>query len=533
MKKLIIILLTMVMCYGYSPMCVKAYQEPKIATVGITTENSPELWKKFLKYDLCITDYNSLTDDEKELCKFIFETELNSEDTIICERARRILNGYDVGERITLDSFMEISCVQDKIFICYDGINEYYNSLNVVPDVKHIDDNPKTYYEYWLDNLGTEKIIYTHKDTSHTCYRYEVYESNRLIRYTNLNTKVVEPEVISDDVFKYFKFSNNTLYVNYPIDTMSEIYEVPTEVDGMKVIGIVTKAFNDCRNCKEIILPDTIEYIESEAFSGCQNLEKIDIPNGVKAIGQMIFYGCKNLKDVTIDTPNAMVSYRAFEGSYVENIHLNFKTVDSEVLKTLKYYIRNVTFGNDVVKIGSSFIDTDITEKINIVIPDTVEVIADDCYVGTLSYEPPPTIPIKNVSVPHNIKIFGAYRFPAAGTETIDFLGEYKNIPAYISCTEDSSCEYYYKFKKFNISGYYGTEAHSYAVSNNLKFTPLDELNYGDTNGDEKINIADAVSLQKYLFGNGSVGYEADVNKDGYVDIFDMVEMRKMILNNQ
>ena len=43
------------------------------------TDNSNEvdysLWDKFIKYDLCITDYDSLTDKEKELCKFIFETE--------------------------------------------------------------------------------------------------------------------------------------------------------------------------------------------------------------------------------------------------------------------------------------------------------------------------------------------------------------------------------------------------------------------------------------------------------------------------
>lgn len=61
----------------------------------ITVSNSPELWEKFLKYDLCITDYNSLTDEEKDLCKFIFETEQSTGDTIRCEHARRTL-AHDV-----------------------------------------------------------------------------------------------------------------------------------------------------------------------------------------------------------------------------------------------------------------------------------------------------------------------------------------------------------------------------------------------------------------------------------------------------
>lgn len=38
-------------------------------------QTSEELWNKFIKYDLCITDYDSLTEEEKELCKFIFDTE--------------------------------------------------------------------------------------------------------------------------------------------------------------------------------------------------------------------------------------------------------------------------------------------------------------------------------------------------------------------------------------------------------------------------------------------------------------------------
>ncbi|MDE6500915.1 MAG: hypothetical protein K2L10_02365, partial [Ruminococcus sp.] len=68
----------------------------------VHAENIPDysLWDRFIKYDLRITNYDSLTDEEKDLCKFIFETERSATDTIICERARRKLAGYDVGERI-------------------------------------------------------------------------------------------------------------------------------------------------------------------------------------------------------------------------------------------------------------------------------------------------------------------------------------------------------------------------------------------------------------------------------------------------
>lgn len=70
--------------------CFFSYVNIQVSATGnmmknteITVSNSPELWEKFLKYDLCITDYDSLSIEEQNLCKFIFETELNSEDTIL------------------------------------------------------------------------------------------------------------------------------------------------------------------------------------------------------------------------------------------------------------------------------------------------------------------------------------------------------------------------------------------------------------------------------------------------------------------
>lgn len=75
-----------------------------LINISYAVQGSENLWAKFLKYDLCITDYNSLSDEEKELCKFIFDTEQTSGDRVQCERARRILaHDKNIGERITLE----------------------------------------------------------------------------------------------------------------------------------------------------------------------------------------------------------------------------------------------------------------------------------------------------------------------------------------------------------------------------------------------------------------------------------------------
>jgi len=56
----------------------------------------------------------------------------------------------------------------------------------------------------------------------------------------------------------------------------------------------------------------------------------------------------------------------------------------------------------------------------------------------------------------------------------------------------------------------------------------------GDLNNDGKISISDAVLLQNHLLGRAPLSerhfYAADINKDKYVDIFDMVLMRKLLI---
>ena len=82
------------------------------------------------------------------------------------------------------------------------------------------------------------------------------------------------------------------------------------------------------------------------------------------------------------------------------------------------------------------------------------------------------------------------------------------------------------------IRGYYGTEAHNYALLHNIKFKPLDDILYGDTNKDEKINITDLVLLQDYLLHNSTIDYEADMNKDGRINVFDLISIKKYITKN-
>ena len=59
----------------------------------------------------------------------------------------------------------------------------------------------------------------------------------------------------------------------------------------------------------------------------------------------------------------------------------------------------------------------------------------------------------------------------------------------------------------------------------------------GDINSDGKFDISDAVLLQKWLLGMSNIELTnwkaADLCKDDRLDVFDMIEMRKLIINSQ
>lgn len=62
----------------------------------------------------------------------------------------------------------------------------------------------------------------------------------------------------------------------------------------------------------------------------------------------------------------------------------------------------------------------------------------------------------------------------------------------------------------------------------------LDPPVLGDLNQDWTVNMADLVIMQRYLLGIGELDmiygiYSADVNFDNRIDIFDYIEMRKMV----
>lgn len=115
-----------------------------------------------------------------------------------------------------------------------------------------------------------------------------------------INTTKTNTSNIKD--FEYKKVGSGIEITKYKGCDSS--VEIPQYIDGLPVVQIGFRAFNDCRSLKSIAIPDSLTKIGLWAFADCCSLTDIEIPNSVIEIDSQAFWGCVLLNNVTI--PNSV-----------------------------------------------------------------------------------------------------------------------------------------------------------------------------------------------------------------------------------
>lgn len=111
----------------------------------------------------------------------------------------------------------------------------------------------------------------------------------------------------------------------------------------------------------------------------------------------------------------------------------------------------------------------------------------------------------------------------------------------YPFCRSITICNIYDYDENFNetavfngtIYGYDNSTAQKYAEKYGYNFVSIGKAYIiGDCNDDGTMNIADVVTLQQFLLGNGGLAEwrNADLCKDERIDVFDMVLMRRLLI---
>ena len=73
-------------------------------------------------------------------------------------------------------------------------------------------------------------------------------------------------------------------------------------------------AFRDCKRLAEVVLPESLTYVNNGLFSGCGSLRSVAIPESVRAIGNDAFKGCSSLSEIKIPESVTTIGSNAFAG---------------------------------------------------------------------------------------------------------------------------------------------------------------------------------------------------------------------------
>ena len=511
-----------------------------VPAVGVSAESSDSgLWERFLKYDLCITDYDGLTDDEKELCHFIFDTEQAAGDDIVCERARRTLAGDDVGERITLDQLEDAYGLWNS-WSEYKVWSGWQSYIDCVPDIINLKYNGSSHnyftdytIEYWLDDERSSYVIFCEKDSADTQSRFKVYDGNdRLIK--TITTKFDCPMKdfrVDTEYMKEFgmKEKNGGWYYTKPDGTavfawsehtyepsgkkITEPFVVESEINGCPVTAIEHDALAQSPYT-EIVLPDTIKAIDRTAFAHCKYLEKINFPKKLEYIGKWAFFGCDSLTDVTLDCPELKLGEGVFyEMQGLKTADINVKDIGESAFASCNK-LESVTLGNSVKNIGYQAFKGDILLA-EMYLPDSVRTIVQDALVNLTS-----------VTIPSSVEVIGAYphKTPEQFTSGLTPPKPLRPLKDKPKCAFDENCIIY---------GSVGSEAERYSAEWGLSFDAID-LVKGDVNCDCVFNISDLVLFKRWLLAVPDTTLynwrSADYCRDGRLDVFDFIMMQKALL---
>ncbi|MCQ2485438.1 MAG: leucine-rich repeat domain-containing protein [Clostridia bacterium] len=89
---------------------------------------------------------------------------------------------------------------------------------------------------------------------------------------------------------------------------------IPDKIEGLPVESVEPMAFMSNTNIQEVVLPESLLWVEEFAFAKCSNLAKVTIPASLGYIAENAFYNCKKLKTVTYNGYQKNYDYLYIEG---------------------------------------------------------------------------------------------------------------------------------------------------------------------------------------------------------------------------
>ncbi|WP_298483740.1 leucine-rich repeat protein [uncultured Ruminococcus sp.] len=246
---------------------------------------------------------------------------------------------------------------------------------------------------------------------------------------------------------------------------------IPSTLFGTPVTVIGEYLFDGNKNLVSVTIPDGVTSIEDSAFRSCTNLQVLSMPKSLETIGSSAFSGCSGLTNITIPDGVTKIETYAFSGC---------------------------------------------SGLTNISIPESTESIG----CGAFSCEKLSSATIYNRDCKIDERLWGAIR-NGVNTEGVFFTG---TIFGHANSTAQSYAEKFgFPFEEISETDTTTTVTESTTTQLTTNTTSVFSVTsisanpdtfYGDTNLDGRVDITDAVLLNKAAAGSVTLNDKAAANAD-------------------
>ena len=190
-------------------------------------------------------------------------SEYSTEAVVSAERVGEILC-FGTGESTKIDS---------RIEPCVDSIYVSYNSA-------------------WIGGEESAEVVIEvngaeiKRTTGEGGFAWApITPGKHTLTYTTYINGVAQEEVYTATVFKDWKYTveNGEATIIETTQTSGDVV-IPSEIDGLTVVGIGDGLFEECEGITSVVIPDSVTYICAGVFNGCLGIRSVSISPTCKIV---------------------------------------------------------------------------------------------------------------------------------------------------------------------------------------------------------------------------------------------------------
>ena len=311
---------------------------------------------------------------------------------------------------------------------------------------------------------------------------------------------------------------------------------------GSQLTKIPDSCFESCTNLIRVgvgstgKLPEGICDLGDCAFCGCESLKSFILPASISYIDDGCFRNCTSLESVVFET------YKSGENKGKSDlVKLGYMIVfaDGGVFENCTSLKKVVLPNSKGYEIGERCFRNTAIETIEI--PNCVTQIGQQAFENT---------PLKGINLPESCTKVGEYAFantklnenglktPDGKAYGIAFVCKTVEINKKAFNLTDGEGKPTGEQLKTTIAGYDNSNAHSYAIENDMKFVSLGDWDpckityHGDIDDDGQTGQQDVARLTQYVNGWKDIQINVDacdVNGDGAVNLLDVARLKQYV----